>query len=194
MRLMTIVETLLIAVGLAMDAFAVAMGVGSLQVSNGPRPTFRLSFHFGLFQFLMPILGWAAGSGVARLMNSVDHWIAFALLSVVGGRMVRSGLDADAETASPEARVGADPTRGRTLVMLSVATSIDAFAIGLGLAMLDINIIYPSTIIGIVAAGFTLLGLQLGNRLGEWFGKRMEVIGGAILIIIGLRILLSHLF
>ncbi len=171
-----------------MDAFAVALGVGSLQVSNGPRPTFRLSFHFGLFQFLMPILGWAAGSGVARLMSSVDHWVAFALLAFVGGRMVRSGLDADGESYA------ADPTRGRTLVMLSVATSIDAFAVGLSLAMLDINIMYPSTIIGIVAAGFTLLGLQLGNRLGQWFGKRMEVIGGAVLMFIGLRILFLHLW
>lgn len=185
---MSLIDILLIAVGLAMDAFAVALGVGALQVSSGPRPRFRLSFHFGLFQFLMPILGWAAGASVARLMSSFDHWVAFALLSFVGGRMIQSGLDADGESYAT------DPTRGRTLVMLSVATSIDALAIGLGLAMLEINIIYPSTIIGIVAAAFTLLGLQLGNRLGELIGKRMEVLGGGILIFIGLRILVSHLF
>lgn len=185
---MNLVEILLVAVGLAMDAFAVAMGVGSLASSTGPRPTFRLSFHFGLFQFLMPVLGWIVGSGVARYIEAVDHWVAFGLLALVGVRMVRSGLDPDGEGFKT------DPTRGRTLVMLSVATSIDAFAIGLGLAMLEINIVYPSTIIGIVAAGFTLLGLVLGNRLGEWFGKRMEVIGGAILIGIGLRILFQHLF
>lgn len=184
---MNLIEILLIAVGLAMDAFAVALSVGTLQYANGPRPTFRLSFHFGLFQFMMPILGWLAGSSVASFISAFDHWIAFALLGFVGGHMVISGLDPDSEAYAT------DPTRGRTLVMLAVATSIDAFAIGLGLALLNINIIYPSTIIGIVAASFTLLGLAIGNRLGHWFGKRMEVVGGLILIGIGLRVVLSHL-
>ncbi|MCL4489977.1 MAG: manganese efflux pump MntP family protein [Chloroflexi bacterium] len=180
-------EILLISVGLAMDAFAIAIGIGSAGRARGPGPVFRLSFHFGLFQFLMPILGWLAGSTFAEFISSIDHWVAFALLAFVGGHMIRSGLD-------PNGQVGAkDPTRGRSLVMLSVATSIDAFAIGLGLAMLQVSIILPSLIIGIVAAVFTLVGLEIGNRLGEVFGKRMELIGGLILIVMGIRVLISHM-
>ncbi len=184
---MSIVEIMLIAVGLAMDAFAVALGIGTTQAATGRRAVFRLSFHFGLFQFLMPILGWLAGSSIAQFISAFDHWVALVLLAFVGGRMVQSGLDPNGESYRT------DPSRGRTLLMLAVATSIDAFAIGLGLAMLNINIIYPSTIIGVVAAGFTLLGLALGSRLGAWFGKRMEVVGGLVLIGIGLRVVITHL-
>ncbi len=137
---------------------------------------------------MMPVLGWLAGSSIASLIGAFDHWVAFGLLAFVGGRMVRSGFDPDAE-----AEIGQDPSRGRTLVMLAVATSIDAFAVGLGLAMLQINIIYPSIIIGVVTASLSLLGLALGTRLGEMFGKGMEIIGGLVLIAIGLRVLISHL-
>ncbi len=137
---------------------------------------------------MMPVLGWFTGSSIASLISNFDHWIAFGLLAFVGGRMVHSGLDPDGE---PETAI--DPSRGRTLVMLAVATSIDAFAVGLGLAMLQINIVYPSIIIGVVTASLCLLGLALGTRLGEVFGKRMEIIGGLILIGIGLRVLISHL-
>jgi manganese efflux pump family protein len=184
---MSLIEILLIAVGLAMDAFAVALGIGTMQMANEPRAIFRLSFHFGLFQFLMPVLGWLAGTSIAQYISAFDHWVAFALLGFVGGRMVQSGLDPDGQAFRT------DPSRGRTLVLLSVATSIDAFAIGLGLAMLNIDVIYPSSVIGVVAAGFTLLGLAVGSRLGAWFGKRMEVLGGLVLIGIGVRVLLSHL-
>lgn len=184
---MSFLEVVLIAVGLAMDAFAVAIGIGSGGHARGPRPVFRLSFHFGLFQFMMPVLGWVAGASVAQFIGGIDHWIAFGLLAFVGGHMIRSGLDPSHETEA------GDPSRGRTLVMLSVATSIDALAIGLGLAMLGIDIIFPSVVIGVVAAGFTLVGLAIGYRLGQVFGKRMEIIGGLILIGIGLRVLLSHL-
>ncbi len=170
-----------------MDAFAVAIGIGSGGRATGPRSVFRLSFHFGLFQFFMPILGWLAGSTVAGYISSIDHWIAFGLLAFVGGHMVLSGLNPESEVAT------GDPSRGGSLVMLSVATSIDAFAIGLGLAMLKVDIIYPCIIIGIVAASFTLAGLGIGYRLGEWFGKRMEIAGGVILIAIGLRVLIAHL-
>jgi putative Mn2+ efflux pump MntP len=184
---MGLLEVLLISVGLAMDAFAVALGVGATRRIHTRRPVFRLSFHFGLFQFLMPVLGWLGGTTVAHLISGVDHWVAFGLLAYVGARMVQSGLSPDAER-----RLG-DPSRGRLLVMLSVATSIDAFAIGLSLAMLRVNILEPSIVIGLVAAGFTWAGLALGGRLSGKFGKRAEVAGGALLIAIGLRILLSHL-
>jgi putative Mn2+ efflux pump MntP len=184
---MSLAEVLLIAVGMAMDAFAVSLGIGTSRQARAPRPIFRLSFHFGLFQFFMPILGWLAGSSIAGLISAFDHWVALALLAFVGGRMIRSGLDSDS-SPSPN-----DPSRGGTLIMLSIATSIDAFAIGLSLAMLHVAILYPSLVIGVVTAGLSLTGLLIGHRLGEIFGKRMEVLGGAILIGIGLRVLISHL-
>lgn len=184
---MSFIEILIIAVGLAMDAFAVSLGAATGGYASDKRAMFRLSFHFGLFQFLMPIIGWLLGITVAPLIASIDPWIAFALLAFVGARMIRSGLDPDGESFQN------NPTRGMTLVMLSVATSIDALAIGLTLGFLDTTIWYPSTIIGLVAAGFSLLGIRIGHQLGETFGKRMEIIGGAVLILIGLRILASHL-
>jgi putative Mn2+ efflux pump MntP len=180
-------EVLLIAVSMAMDAFAVSLGIGTSRQASTPRPIFRLSFHFGLFQFFMPILGWLAGSSIATLISNFDHWVALGLLAFVGGRMIRSGLDSDG-APSPN-----DPSRGGTLIMLCIATSIDAFAIGLSLAMLRVNILYPSLVIGVVTAGLSLTGLLIGHRLGEAFGKRMEVLGGVTLIGIGLRVLISHM-
>ncbi len=179
---------LLLAMGLAMDATAVALGVGTSGQATSPRPMFRLSFHFGLFQALMPILGWLAGTTVAVYISAIDHWVAFGLLAFVGGRMIREGLDPDCDACPP------NPTRGGTLVMLSLATSIDAFAVGLSLAIVGVSIWYPAAIIGIVTGSLTLAGLLLGNRLGASFGKRIEILGGVILILIGLRVLVGHLF
>ena len=184
---MPFVEMVLVAVGLAMDAFAVSLGIGTTRRASTPRSIFRLSFHFGLFQFLMPVIGWYAGSRVAYLISGVDHWVALALLAFVGGRMVRSGFDSDATS------VASDPSRGRSLVMLSVATSIDALAIGLSLAMLQVNIWQPSIVIGVITGSMSLGALLVGHRLGQAFGKRAEIIGGLILIGIGLRILVTHL-
>jgi putative Mn2+ efflux pump MntP len=185
---MSALEILLIAVGLAMDAFAVSLGIGAGRHAGSAGARFRLPFHFGLFQFAMPILGWLGGTWVEQLISSFDHWVAFGLLAFVGGRMVQSGL------SKQESPILADPSRGRLLVMLSVATSIDALAVGLSLAMLRVSVVLPSIVIGIVAASLSLAGLLLGNRLGTTFGKRTEVLGGLILIGIGLRVLIEHLF
>lgn len=179
---------LLIAIGLAMDAFAVSLGIGTTERSTDPRARFRLAFHFGFFQFFMPIIGWVAGSTVSRWIAPIDHWIAFILLAYVGINMIRSGFNTEAESYTQ------DPSRGKTLVMLAVATSIDALAIGLSLAMLDVAIITPSVIIGVVTYSLSMAGLFAGNKLGEKFGKRMEILGGMILIGIGVRVVISHLF
>jgi len=184
---MSLSEVLVMAVGLAMDCFAVSLGIGTTGYANNRRALFRLSYHFGLFQALMPVLGWVVGTQISGLVSSFDHWIAFGLLAFVGVRMIRSGLDAEGESHTK------DPSRGGTMVMLSVATSIDAFAIGLTLAMLQVDILYPSVVIGVVTGILSLIGLLLGSRLGAAFGKRMEVFGGVLLIFIGLRVLLSHL-
>jgi len=183
----SLLEIFLIALGLAMDAFAVCLCAGTTGFINGPRPVFRLAFHFGLFQALMPALGWLVGVGVERYISAFDHWVAFGLLAFVGVRMVRSGLDADDDGPC------VDPSRGGTLVMLAIATSIDAFAVGLSFAVLRVSIVWPVIIIGLVAALMSILGIYLGNRLGQTFGKRMEVIGGLILVIIGIRVVISHM-
>jgi len=178
----------LIAIGLAMDCFAVSLGVGTAGTATGPRPTFRLFFHFGLFQAGMTLLGWLAGKTVVTYISNIDHWVAFGLLAFVGVRMIRSGLRKEGEVPSIP-----DPSRGMTLVMLSIATSIDALAVGLSLALLDVNVFWSAVVIGGVSAALSLVGLSLGNRLGQRFGKSMEVIGGVILIGIGLRVLITHL-
>lgn len=183
---MSPVEILLLAVGLAMDAFAVSLGAGGGAYARSPRATFRLAFHFGLFQFLMPIAGWLAGGTVVGLVDAVDHWIAFGLLAVVGGRMVWAGLGAD---GAPR---GSDPSRGWTLIVLAVATSIDALAVGFSLALLGVGIWLSALVIGLVCAAFSAAGVRLGRRLGSVVGRRMEILGGLVLIAIGLRILHVH--
>jgi putative Mn2+ efflux pump MntP len=184
---MILIDILFISVGLAMDAFAVALGAGSLEAIKGFRPNFRLSFHFGLFQFFMPIIGWLLGSTFSKYIESVDHWIALSILSIIGIRMIIAALKYEEE------KILKDPSKGMTMVMLSVATSIDALAVGLSLAMLEIGIWYPCIIIGIVTAVITLIGLRIGNQLGKKFGKTMEFIGGLILIGIGIKILIQHI-
>jgi manganese efflux pump family protein len=181
------IEIICIALGLAMDAFAVALAAGASGRAGGARATFRLSFHFGLFQFLMPVLGWYGGSIFAARIAAADHWIAFGLLAIIGGRMVRSGVGA------PEEAKPGDPSKGLSLVALSVATSIDALAVGLSIAMLRVDVWYPAIVIGIVAAAMTLAGMRLGRRLGIRFGQRMELVGGLVLLGIGVKILLEHL-
>jgi manganese efflux pump family protein len=183
-----IFTVLLIAIGLAMDAFAVSLGIGTTEKSKSARAKFRLAFHFGLFQFFMPIIGWVAGSTVSRWIAPIDHWIAFILLAYVGISMIRSGLSPEKESYAR------DPSRGRTLIVLAIATSIDALAVGLSLAMLDVAIITPSIVIGVVTYGLSMVGLFAGNKLGEKFGKRMEIVGGIILIGIGVRVVITHLF
>ena len=185
-----------IALGLAMDAFSVAIATGLTLKTVAPRQYFRLSYHFGLFQFLMPILGWLAGSTVVVYISNVDHWIAFALLSYVGGKMIRESFDRG-ETDVPDRivpdRIVKDPTRGASLVVLSIATSIDALAVGLTLALLEVSILMPAFVIGVVAAGMTFVGLRIGRYAGQWLGPWMERVGGVVLIGIGLKIVVDHL-
>lgn len=182
--------TIFISIGLAMDAFAVSLGVGtSPSVNHEPswRRVGRISLHFGIFQALMTVLGWLAGSTIADYISAFDHWIAFALLGWVGGRMILSGFSSE-ENCRCE-----DITHGRTLVVLCVATSIDALAVGLSLAMLQVNIWSASAMIGVVTLFLSLVGGFTGHLMGTKFGQRMEALGGILLVFIGLRILFTHL-
>lgn len=185
---MELATTLLISVGLAMDAFAVSLGVGTAGRAKDFRAKFRLAFHFGFFQGMMTFLGWLLGSTIASFINTFDHWIALALLAYVGINMIRSGFNKDAESFEK------DPSKGKTLMMLCVATSLDAMAVGLSMAMIGTEIIFPSIVIGVITLGLSSFGLVAGTKLGEKFGKRMEILGGLILVFIGLRVVITHLF
>lgn len=176
-----------IALGLAMDAFAVSIASGLKLASVTPRHVFRLSFHFGLFQFLMPVIGWYIGKQMATVISEFDHWIAFGLLSLVGGRML---WEARSER---ESGAKADPTRGTLLVALSLATSIDALVAGVSFGFLRESIWIPSVTIGIVTALLTGIGIRFGSRLGSRWGHWAEVVGGCVLILIGLRIVVVDL-
>lgn len=177
-----------IAIGLAMDAFAVSIGAGLTLKTVDARQTFRLAWHFGLFQALMPVLGWLAGLSIAGWIAPVDHWIAFGLLGAIGAKMIYEALkDGDGDARRT------DPTKGWSLVLLSVATSIDALAVGMSLALLAVDIWYPAVVIGLVAGTFTAVGMQLGTRFGARLGRRMEIVGGVILVAIGVQILAEHL-
>lgn len=184
---MSFPSILAIAIGLGMDAFSVAIGVGANTRAISLGPVFRLSFFFGLFQVLMPIAGWSAGVSVANYIAVYDHWIAFGLLALVGGKMIMESFNEEAKDHT------VDPTKGLTLIILSVATSIDALAVGLSFAFLKISIFYPSIIIGIVAFLMTAIGMFFGEKLGKIVGKRVEILGGLILIGIGVKILIEHM-
>jgi len=170
-----------------MDAFAVALATSLNLPRLTGRHLFRFGFHFGLFQALMPICGWLAGMGFRRYIEDYDHWLAFGLLAAVGGKMLWEALHPDHEERSPR-----DPTRGWSLVMLSIATSIDALAVGLTFAMLDVTVWFPALLIGVTACLLTLIGMGLGRRIGARWGSRFEVIGGLLLIAIGAKILFEH--
>lgn len=176
-----------LALALAMDAFAVALGTGAVLARLTGRHLFRLGFHFGLFQALMPIIGWLAGLSVIQWVSAWDHWIAFGLLALIGGRMIHEALSSEAKVDER------DPTRGLSLVMLSVATSIDALAVGFSLSVIGVSIWLPALVIGLVAGSLTVAGMLLGRRIGDRWGPRMEILGGCILIGIGTRILIEHL-
>ena len=179
-----------VAVGLAMDAFAVAVATSvSLGRVTGQQ-VFRFAFHFGLFQAGMPLIGWCAGRGLQRSIGAWDHWVAFGLLAFIGIKAIVDSI----RSHRGRARVAnADPTRGWTLLALSIATSIDALAVGLSLGMLDVAIWYPALIIGVVTAGLTVVGMDLGSRIGSRFGRWAELAGGLVLIGIGTKILVQHL-
>ena len=186
---MTFINTTAIAVALAMDAFAVAIAAGISLKQISFRQNFRLAWHFGLFQALMPVIGWSAGLSFRDLIVRYDHWVAFVLLVFVAQGMLREAFKTEQERSEAK-----DPTRGLTMVMLSVATSLDALAVGLSLSLLNISIWMPAAVIGIVACAFTTIGMHLGKRLASAARLRRwaDAMGGVVLIAIGLNILREH--
>ncbi len=184
---MSFISILLIALALSMDAFSVAIGLGAAGRKLTSGAVLRLSAAFGIFQFVMPIIGWWAGKSVASYISDYDHWIAFALLTIVGMHMIKEYFDKDEKERTK------DPTKGWSLLMLSVATSIDALAVGVSLALLKVNIYYPSAVIGIVCFIITALGMIFGKKLSGILGKKAEIVGGLVLIAIGIKIVIEHM-
>jgi putative Mn2+ efflux pump MntP len=175
-----------IAFGLAMDAFAVSVAAGIQVAALDRGHVARLAFSFGFFQFFMTVIGWLAGRGLSRWLTAFDHWVAFGLLILIGGKMLWDSFRSD-DTACK------DPTRGWMLLTLSIATSIDALAVGLSLALIAVSIWTASVVIGIVAALLSAVGAIFGSRLGRRFGVWAERFGGLVLIGIGIKILVDHM-
>lgn len=184
---MGLADLFFLAVGLAMDAFAVAVCKGLATSRLRVRDALTVGAWFGAFQALMPLAGFVLGSAFASFIVSVDHWVAFVLLSIIGGNMVREGLDRDsAEECDPS-------LRPRDMVLLALATSIDALAVGVTFAFLQVEILPAVAFIGAVTFVLSVLGVKLGNVFGARYKSRAELFGGAVLILMGLKILLEHL-
>ena len=185
-KCMNTLELFFIAVGLSMDAFAVAICKGLCMQKFSFKRMVTVGLYFGIFQAGMPLLGYFLGSQFESYITNFDHWIAFLLLGYVGGKMIRDSFDTKHKEYS------FDPSKGWNLVLLSFATSIDALAVGLGLALIDVTIWYPAFLIGIITAGLSLIGILMGYQIGQKFGKKVELFGGLVLLFIGFKIVLEH--
>ncbi len=186
---MSLFLILFIAFALAMDAFAVSVGVSLNRAGLTAKQTLRMAFFFGLFQFGMPIIGWLTGQSIIHYIQSIDHWIAFGLLVLIGLKMIYESFQPQVNLKEKKG----DQTKGMSLLFLSVATSIDALAVGISLAFARVSFLFPALVIGIVAFLMTVLGVRISSLLGRRLGKRAELLGGLILILIGIKILFEHI-
>lgn len=181
-----------IALSLSLDAFAVSLGLAIGSRGLRRDQALRLALAFGAFQVLMAVGGWLAGENIVRFIEGWDHWVAFGLLAFVGGRMLYEAFLGE-KGGSAENGTRPDRTRGWSLLLLAVATSIDSLAVGLSLGILGAAILYPAAVIGIVCFGLTLLGARLGPLAGRFLGRGAEVLGGVVLLAIGFKVLFDHL-
>lgn len=183
---MKIIEIILIGIGLAMDAFAVSICKGLAIKKISLKKAAIIALYFGVFQALMPVLGYFLGAAFESYITQIDHWIAFILLSLIGLNMIK-------ESFSNEEEATKDNTDFKTMIILSIATSIDALAVGITFAFLNVNIVTSSLIIGIITFILCIIGVIIGNKFGNKMESKAEIIGGVILILIGIKILLEHL-
>ena len=177
-----------IAIGLSMDALAVTVANGIMIKKLQIRHAFRIAFSFGFFQAIMPLIGWAAGITFSTYIKEIDHWVAFGLLVLVASRMIWESF-----TSSKKDEAAKNCLHFPTLLILSFATSIDALAVGVSFAFLDMTIWLPILIIGLITFVICFIGVILGNKLGPFFGNKLGLIGGLVLIGIGIKILIEHL-
>jgi putative Mn2+ efflux pump MntP len=186
---MSFIFILGIAVALAMDCFAITMGLACGSRGLSLKQAVRMAAYFGGFQFVMPVVGWFAGDRLLGLIARFDHWVAFGLLVLIGVRMIHESI----EMSEEEKACRPDQTRGRRLVILALATSIDALAVGLSLGVVGTSVLYPAAVIGATSFVLTIVGAKLGPVVGRIVGRRAELIGGLVLIAIGVKILVEHL-
>jgi len=186
---MAVWSVFLIALGVSADAFAVALGKGLHMRRLNYRSAIVIALTFGLFQAVMPLIGWLLGTQLQQYITAIDHWIAFGLLAVIGGKMLWDAFhDSGEDDESDDGRVHV-----RQLLLLAVATSVDALAVGISFAFLDVAIVQAVIVIGVTTAVLTFVGVLVGHRAGIRFRGPAEIVGGAILILIGTKILLDHL-
>ncbi len=184
---MTFFNILLIAVALSLDAAAVSAANGAHHHRMPLTTALKISLFFGLFQFIMPLIGWWVGFGLEKIISQFDHWIAFSLLSILGIKMILESLKSVNEKTI-------DIHNIKVLFLLSIATSIDALVVGMTFALLPVNIWLAVIIIGLTTFVLSFLSIYIGKKCGEQWGRKAEIIGGLILVLIGIKILLSHLF
>ncbi len=183
----TIIQAVFLGIGLAMDAFSVSVSDGIMLSKVRFSQAAKIALFFGGFQFLMPVLGYLAGSTFAGIIESFDHWVAFALLGIIGGKMIYEAISKKEE----ESNIG-NPLAIKTLTILAIATSIDALAVGVTFATISAPVLLSSAIIGIVTFAICMAGVYLGSCCGNIFGNKAEIAGGVILIFIGAKILIEH--
>lgn len=183
---MDVVSVVLMGVGLAMDALAVSICKGLAMKKPTLKAVVIVGLWFGFFQFLMPVIGFYLGTAVYDLIEAYDHWIAFGLLALIGLNMIREGLSGEEEEVD-------DSLGFKTMLLLAIATSIDALAVGISLAMTESSIWAPALIIGVVTFIISAVGVKAGSAVGSRFGNKAEILGGVVLVIIGVKILLEHL-
>lgn len=183
---MGVLELLLLSIGLAMDAFAVSICKGISMRKMNWKKAIIIGLYFGGFQALMPTLGYFLGTAFQSLITSVDHWIAFVLLGIIGGEMIKESFEIDSENQN-------DDISFKTMIILAIATSIDALAVGITFAFLNVNLGLAVNLIGIITFILAVAGTKIGNRFGDKYEKKAEFVGGVILILLGVKILLEHL-
>lgn len=183
---MGIFEILLIGIGLAMDAFAVSICKGLSMKKMNWKNAIIIALYFGVFQALMPLIGYFLGMTFESIVTTFDHWVAFALLTLIGGGMIKESFDDEDDKKN-------DKVDFKTMVVLAIATSIDALAIGITFAFFDVNIVLAVSIIGIITFIISVLGVKIGNRFGDKYQNKAQLMGGIILVLLGFKILLEHL-
>lgn len=183
---MGIVEIILISIGLAMDAFAVSICKGLSMKKMNWKNAMIIAFYFGVFQAIMPAIGYFLGTTFESFVTAVDHWIAFILLSFIGGNMIKESFNSEDEDKN-------DRVDFKTMIVLAIATSIDALAVGITFAFFDVNVIVAVSIIGVITFFISLLGVKVGNKFGDKYQNKAELMGGILLVLLGIKILVEHL-
>lgn len=182
---MGIFELLLLSIGLGMDAFAVAVCKGISMKKIIWKKAIIIGLYFGFFQAFMPVIGFALGTTFESFITNIDHWVAFALLTIIGSNMIKEAFSQEESTN--------DDTSFKVMIILAIATSIDALTVGITFAFLEVNLLLAVSLIGIITFILSVIGTKIGNRFGIKYKNKAEIIGGIILILLGIKILLEHL-